>query len=285
MNRILEKTQLGPCLWEYLIEAPDIAKAAHAGQFVIVRLHEKGERIPLTIVETDERVGGVRLVIQEVGKTTFEMVDRFDAGDSLLDFVGPLGEPSEIENYGTTICIGGGVGIAPIFPIARDLKAAGNRVIGILGARNERALFYEDKLAAVCDELYVLTDDGSHGERGFTSDVLTRLLEEGRKIDRVWAIGPPIMMKVCSDVTRPYEIPTIVSLNPIMVDGTGMCGGCRVEVGGQIRFACVDGPEFDGHQVDFEALMTRLRIYADDEAESLDEHQVQPCSKKQEGIW
>jgi len=285
MNRILEKQQLGSCLWEFLIEAPDIARAARAGQFVILRLHEKGERIPLTIVETDDTVGGVRLVVQEVGKTTSEMIGGFGVGDALLDFVGPLGEPSEIARYGTTVCIGGGVGIAPIFPIARDLKAAGNHVIGVLGARTAELLFYEQKLAAVCDELYVMTDDGSRGQRGFTSDVLKRLLDEGREIDRVWAIGPPIMMKVCAEVTRPFGVPTVVSLNPIMVDGTGMCGGCRVEVGGRTRFACVDGPEFDGHQVDFDALMARLRIYADDEAESLDEHEVQPCSKRQEGAW
>jgi len=285
MSRILEKRQLGPCIWEYLVEAHDIAEAARAGQFVILRLHEKGERIPLTIVETEQAVGGVRLVVQEVGKTTYEMIADFDVGDELLDFVGPLGEPSEIAQYGTTVCIGGGVGIAPLYPIARELKAAGNRVIAILGARNADCLFYEREFADLCDELHVVTDDGSHGDRGFTSDALKRLLDADQRIDHVWAIGPPIMMKVCADVTRPHGIPTVVSLNPIMVDGTGMCGGCRVQVGGETKFACVDGPEFDGHQVDFEGLMARLRFYASGEAELLDEHELQPCTRKQEETW
>jgi len=285
MNRILGKKALGPCIWEYVIEAPDIATAARAGQFVILRLHEKGERIPLTIVEADRAVGGIRLVVQEVGKTTCEMVAGFGVGATLLDFVGPLGEPSEIAAYGTTVCIGGGVGIAPLYPIARELKAAGNRVIGILGARNADCLFYEERFDELCDELHVVTDDGSQGDRGFTSDALKRLLEADIRIDRVWAIGPPMMMKVCTDVTRPYRIPTVVSLNPIMVDGTGMCGGCRVEVGGETKFACVDGPEFDGHQVDFEGLMARLRFYANSEAELLDKHELQPCMRKQEETW
>jgi len=285
MNRILEKRRLGPCTWEYLIEAPDVARTACAGQFVMLRLHEKGERIPLTVVETEEPDGGVRLVVQDVGKTTHDMVDRFGVGDVLLDFVGPLGEPSEIGRYGTTVCIGGGVGIAPLYPIARDLKMAGNDVVTILGARSEPFLFYERKLDQVSDELYVVTDDGSRGEGGFTTDILTRLFEEGRRIDRVWAIGPPIMMKVCCDVTRPFGVPTVVSLNPIMVDGTGMCGGCRVRVGGQTKFACVDGPEFDGHQVDFDGLMARLRFYARNEAEALDAHEVKPCVKHQESAW
>jgi len=285
MSRILEKKQLGPCIWEYLIEAPDIARTAQAGQFVMLRLHEKGERIPLTIVGSREQVGGVRLVVQEVGKTTCEMITRFDVGDEILDFVGPLGEPSEIARYGTVACIGGGVGIAPLYPIARALKAAGNRVIGILGARNADCLFYEREFADLCDELHVVTDDGSRGVQGFTSDALNLLLDEQRQIDRVWSIGPPIMMKVCADVTRPYGIPTVVSLNPIMVDGTGMCGGCRVKVGGETKFACMDGPEFDGHKVDFEGLMARLRFYASGEAELLEEHALQPCQRRQEETW
>jgi len=285
MNRILEKKPLGPCIWEYLIEAPDIAAAARPGQFVMLRLHERGERIPLTIVETDPIVGGVRLVVQEVGKTTCEMVSDFPVGESLLDFVGPLGEPSDVAQYGTTVCIGGGVGIAPLYPIAQALKTAGNRVVAILGARNADCLFYEREFAEMCDELHVVTDDGSRGHRGFTSDVLQRLLDANERIDRVWAIGPPIMMKVCADVTRPHAIPTVVSLNPIMVDGTGMCGGCRVDVGGETKFACVDGPEFDGHQVDFDGLMARLRFYAGSEADLLDRHALQPCQRKQEETW
>ena len=201
---------------------------------------------------------------------TREMGDRFHEGDTILDFAGPLGEPSEIEDYGTVICIGGGLGIAPLYPIARDLKAAGNTLIGILGARNQELLFYEDKMAAVCDELHVMTDDGSNGNKGFVSDPLREILASGREIERVWAIGPAIMMKVCCTVTREFGVPTIVSLNSVMIDGTGMCGGCRVDVGGVAKFACVDGPEFDGHQVNFDLLMSRQGYYAHEEACSLE---------------
>jgi len=270
--KILSKRTLGPAIREYVIEAPEIARAGKAGQFIVLRLHEKGERIPLTIANSDPEAGSVTLVVQEVGKSTQEMGDRFNEGDSILDFAGPLGEPTEIENYGTVICVGGGVGIAPLYPIARALKAAGNTVIGILGVRNEELLFYRDEMDAVCDELHVMSDDGSVGGKGFVSDPLREILSSGREIARVWAIGPTIMMKVCCEVTREFGTPTIVSLNAVMIDGTGMCGGCRVDVGGVSKFACVDGPEFDGHAVDFDLLMSRLGYYAEEEACSLDRY-------------
>jgi ferredoxin--NADP+ reductase len=269
---ILSKRTLGPQIREYVVEAPDVARVAKAGQFIVLRLHEKGERIPLTIVEANAATGGVTLVVQEVGKSTREMGDRYDVGDAILDFAGPLGKATEIENYGTVICVGGGLGIAPLYPIARDLAAAGNTVVGIIGARNRDLLFYEDKMSAVCDELHVMTDDGSNGNKGFVSDPLRSVLESGRPIARVWAIGPAIMMKVCADVTRPFGVPTIVSLNSVMIDGTGMCGGCRVEVNGATRFACVDGPEFDGHAVNFDLLVSRQRYYAEEEACSLERY-------------
>jgi ferredoxin--NADP+ reductase len=282
MHRIRSKRELGPHITEYVIEAPDIGRAARAGQFVVLRLQDRGERIPLTIVEFVPDLSGITLVVQSLGKTTQEMEDCFHEGDAILDMVGPLGEPSEIERFGTVVCVGGGVGNAPLFPIARDLHEAGNYVIGVIGARSREYLIYKQKLGVVCDELHVMTDDGSCGERGFTSDKLTRLVEGEHGIDRVWAIGPPIMMKACCDVTRPHSIPTVVSLNPLMVDGTGMCGGCRVQVGGVTRFACVDGPEFDGHLVDFDGMMERLRFYADAEADALERYAEHPCPNRTE---
>lgn len=278
MYRILAKKMRGLNIHEYVIEAPDIARAARAGQFVVLRLHDHGERIPLTIVESTLERNAIKLIVQQTGKTTREMRETYHEGASILDLVGPLGKPSQIERFGTVVCVGGGVGIAPLFPIARDLKAAGNRVIGILGARSSDHLIYEEKMAEVCDVLHVMTDDGSRGERGFTSTKLAEILESGERIDRVWAIGPPIMMKVCADVTRPAAIPTVVSLNPIMVDGTGMCGGCRVEVGGATRFACVHGPEFDGHLVDFDQMMARLSYYETHEAEALERYAERSCT-------
>ncbi len=273
MYKILDKTTLGPAVREYVIEAPDVARVARAGQFIVLRLHERGERIPLTIVECNPEEGSVTLVVQELGKSTQEMGDQFDAGDTVLDFVGPLGKPTEIERYGTVVCIGGGLGIAPLYPIARDLMAAGNEVLGIVGARTRELLFYEDRMRAVCNELWIMTDDGSYGRKGFVTDALKDLLAIRREeIARVWAIGPAIMMKACAEVTRPEAIPTLVSLNSIMIDGTGMCGGCRVEVGGVARFACVDGPEFDGHRVDFDLLMSRQRYYHDQESCAMQEY-------------
>ena len=272
MYKILSKRTLGPQISEYAIEAPEITRVAKSGQFIVLRLHEKGERVPLTIVDTDQASGAVMIVVQEVGKSTREMGDHFNAGDRVPDFVGPLGIPSEIENYGTVICIGGGVGIAPLYPITRDLKKAGNTVIGIIGARNKDLLFYIEQMGAVCDELIIMTDDGSTGKKGFVSDPLREILASERKIDRVWAIGPGIMMKVACDVTREFAVPTVVSLNSIMIDGTGMCGGCRVEIGGEVKFACVDGPEFDGHKVNFDLLMSRQRFYHEEESCAIDRY-------------
>lgn len=272
MYKILGKRTLGPQIREYVIEAPEVARVAKPGQFVVIRLHEQGERIPLTVVDTDRESGGVTIVVQEVGKSTREMGDHFESGDTILDFAGPLGVASEIENYGTVICVGGGLGIAPLYPIARALKEAGNTVIGIVGARSEDLLFYIDRMDAVCDELIVMTDDGSAGRKGFVSEPLREILSSGRKIGRVWAIGPAIMMKVSAQVTREFNIPTVVSLNSVMIDGTGMCGGCRVEIGDEAKFACVDGPEFDGHRVNFDLLMSRQRFYHDEEACALDRY-------------
>jgi NAD(P)H-flavin reductase len=269
---IMSKETLGPAIREYVIHAPEVARRGKPGQFIVLRLHERGERIPLTIVECDPKGGGVTLVVQEVGKSTREMGDRFHVGDTVLDFAGPLGAPSEIEKYGTVVCVGGGVGIAPVYPIARALKEAGNAVIGIIGYRSRDLMFYHEKFQAVCDELYVMTNDGSFGGRGFVSDPLREILASGRAVDRVWAIGPAIMMKVCSEITREFDVPTIVSLNSVMIDGTGMCGGCRVDVGGVAKFACVDGPEFDGHLVDFDLLMARQSYYAHEEACALDRY-------------
>ena len=281
MYKILSKRALGPQIREYVIEAPEITRVAKSGQFIVLRLHERGERVPLTIVDTDKKTGGVTIVVQEVGKSTREMGDHFDVGDSVLDFVGPLGHASEIENYGTVICVGGGLGIAPLYPITRDLKEAGNTVIGIIGARNKDLLFYIDRMEAVCDELIVMTDDGSNGNKGFVSDPLHDIIASGREINRVWAIGPGIMMKVACNVTHEFSVPTVVSLNSIMVDGTGMCGSCRVEVGGKAKFACVDGPEFDGHKVNFDLLMSRQRFYHEEEACALERYLA--SEKKEEG--
>lgn len=272
MYTILSKMTLSSQTREYVIEAPEVARAAKPGQFIVLRLHERGERIPLTIVDADPQAGGVTIVVQEVGKSTREMGDHFHAGGSVLDFAGPLGVPSEIENYGTVICVGGGLGIAPLYPIARELKKAGNTVIGIIGARSKNLLFYIDRMDAICDELHVMTDDGSTGRKGFTVDPLREILSSRRKIDRVWAIGPAIMMKVCAEVTREFDVPTVVSLNSIMIDGTGMCGGCRVEVGGEAKFACVDGPEFDAHKVNFDLLMSRQSFYHEEERCALDRY-------------
>jgi len=278
---ILSKMTLSSQIREYVIEAPEVARAAKLGQFIVLRLHERGERIPLTIVDADPQAGGVTIVVQEVGKSTREMGDHFHAGGSVLDFAGPLGVPSEIENYGTVICVGGGLGIAPLYPIARGLKKAGNTVIGIIGARSKDLLFYIDRMDAICDELHVMTDDGSTGRKGFTVDPLREILSSRRKIDWVWAIGPAIMMKVCAEVTREFDVPTVVSLNSIMIDGTGMCGGCRVEVGGEAKFACVDGPEFDAHKVNFDLLMSRQSFYHEEERCALDRYLAAEKEKEQ----
>ncbi len=264
MYRILVKEDLGPANKLMVVEAPEVARKAKAGQFVIVRIHEEGERIPLTVADSDRQAGTITLIFQEVGKTTMHL-GRLEVGDELLSFVGPLGLPSEIEHFGTVVCAAGGVGIAPMFPIAQALREAGNYVISIIGARNKELLFWEDKMRSVSDELVVCTDDGSYGRKAFVVGPLKELLESRDDIAHIWIIGPAIMMKFTALATQPFNVPTIVSLNSIMVDGTGMCGACRVEVGGKTRFVCVDGPEFDGHQVDWDLLLARQRIYLEEE--------------------
>jgi ferredoxin--NADP+ reductase len=264
MYEILEKRALSDNVKLMKIKAPLVARKALAGQFIILRIDEEGERIPLTIADYDRKNGTITVIYMEVGKTT-KQLGTMEVGDKLLNFAGPLGVASEIEKYGTCVMIGGGVGIAPLYPIVRELKKAGNHVISILGARNKSLLMLEKEIEEFSDEINICTDDGSKGKKGFVSNVLQEIIDSGKKIDIVWAIGPVIMMKVVADLTKKYNIKTMVSLNPIMVDGTGMCGGCRVTVGGEIKFACVDGPEFDGHKVDFDNLMLRNRRFLKEE--------------------
>ena len=265
--RVVDIEELAPSIKRIVVHAPLIARKAQAGQFVILRVDERGERFPLTLVDWKPEEGLITLIFQEVGVSTRKL-GRLKPGDYIIDIVGPLGNPTEIENYGEVAVIGGGVGTALIYPWIRALKSCGNHVVTILGARTENLLLLEDKLQELSDEIYISTDDGSKGIKGFTSDVLKNLLEEGRRFDLVMAAGPVPMMRAVAEVTRPYRIRTIVSLNPIMVDGTGMCGGCRVKVGGEIKFACVDGPEFDAHKVDFRQLMNRLQFYREEETKA-----------------
>lgn len=260
MSRILAKESLAPNVTKYVIDAPKIARKRKAGQFVLIRVADNGERIPLTIADADADKGTITLVVQKVGKTTAELELR-NPGDEILDVVGPLGMPTHIEKWRTAVCVGGGIGIAPLHPIAQALKQAGNRVITILGARNRDLLIMREEMARASDELIICTDDGSEGRKGFVSDMLRELMEADKTLDVVVAIGPAIMMKVVCETTRPFGIKTLVSLNSVMVDGTGMCGGCRVEVGGESKFCCVDGPEFDGHLVNFDLLMRRQAMY------------------------
>jgi len=251
----------------YLLEVyhPMMARAAQPGQFVIVMSHAAGERIPLTIADFDREKGTITLVIQAVGKTTLEMRGTCQVGTSLYGMAGPMGIPSHLSNAKKVVCVGGGLGVAPVFPQARAWKESGAYVIGILGFRNKDLVFWENKFRAICDELIICTDDGSAGIKGFVTDGIKLALEKHPDIEEVVAIGPPVMMKACAEATRPSGVKTMVSLNPIMVDGTGMCGGCRVKVGDVVKFACVDGPDFDGHQVDFDDLMVRLRRYKEEE--------------------
>ena len=252
------------------IRHPAMAKAARPGQFVIVMTHGHGERIPLTIADFDRGKGTVTLVVQAVGKTTKEMQEGCRAGLALFGMVGPMGVPSRIGDAKKVVCVGGGLGVAPIFPQARGFKESGAYVIGVVGFRSRDLVFWEDKFRACCDEFVICTDDGSAGLKGLVTEGIKTAIERHPDIDEVVAIGPPIMMKACAETTRPHRIKTTVSLNPIMVDGTGMCGGCRVKVGGKLRFACVDGPDFDGHEVDFDDLMNRLRRFAKEERWALE---------------
>ena len=263
MFKILSKEELSPNVFAMDIEAPRVAKKAQAGQFIVLRVDEKGERIPLTIANFNRDTGVVNIVFQVIGASTMALA-ALNAGDSLLDFVGPLGKPSKIKKFnGTVVVVGGGIGVAPTFPIARAMKEAGNKVIAIMGAKTKDTLIMEAEMQAVTDEIMITTDDGSRGIKGFVTYAVEELYKRGENIAQVTAIGPVIMMKSVADVTRKLAIPTVVSLNPIMVDGTGMCGGCRVTIGEETKFACVDGPEFDGHLVDFKGLMSRQRMYRD----------------------
>ena len=265
MYKILKKQVLSDVTKLMEIEAPHVARKARAGQFVIVRIDEYGERIPLTVADYDREAGTITIIFQEVGKSTIQL-GKMEPGEGLSSFAGPLGHPTEVENYGTIVCVGGGVGIAPIYPIARALKEAGNRVFSIIGARTKDLLFWEDKMRAVSDELIVCTDDGSYGRKTLVTEPLKELLgDKDRKVARVWAIGPAIMMKFVSLATQPYNVPTTVSLNTIMIDGTGMCGGCRVLLDDGAKFVCVDGPEFDAHKVDWGSLLSRLQFYREEE--------------------
>jgi ferredoxin--NADP+ reductase len=264
---------LAPGVHLFKIKAPGVAKKAKAGQFVVIRINEQGERIPLTIADWDCEEGSVSVVFMEVGTTTHRLA-LLKAGDSIANFIGPLGKPTHIENFGTVACVAGGFAVATIFPIARALKEKGNSVISIMGARTQNLIFWEEELRRVSDQLIVTTDDGSYARKGLVTEPLKELLKAGG-IDRVIAIGPSIMMKFTARTTEPFGVKTIVSLNPIMVDGTGMCGCCRVSVDGQTRFTCVDGPDFDGHQVDWDLLLARQRIYLDEEKLSFEQWQHQ----------
>jgi ferredoxin--NADP+ reductase len=269
MATILEKRLLRkPDVFYYKVSAPLISKKAQPGQFVIIRLHDKGERIPLSLADINPAEGTISLIVMAVGKTTNEFA-TFKAGDRILDLCGPLGQPTHIERFGKVLLVGGGFGVAPLYPIARSLKSAGNDVTVIMGARNKDLLIYEEEMSRTADRVVVTTNDGSKGVRGIVTDALKQELEKGA-VNLVIAVGPAVMMKSVADVTRSFRVHTVVSLNPIMVDGTGMCGGCRVLVGGETKFACVDGPEFDGHLVDWESLMIRQKTYLPEEKESFE---------------
>jgi len=270
MATILEKKLLRqPDVFYYKLAAPLISKKALPGQFVIIRLHENGERIPLSLADINPAEGTISLIVMAVGKTTTEM-SLCKAGDDVLDLCGPLGNPTHIERFGKVVLVGGGFGVAPLYPIARALKAAGNEVVCIMGARSSDLLIYEKEMEALCDRVIVTTDDGSKGMKGLVTTALRSELERNGETGLVVTVGPAIMMKGVAETTRPLGVKTVVSLNPIMVDGTGMCGGCRVSVGGETLFACTDGPEFDGHLVDWDILMNRQKKYASEQKESFE---------------
>ncbi|MDE3056344.1 MAG: sulfide/dihydroorotate dehydrogenase-like FAD/NAD-binding protein [Bacteroidota bacterium] len=269
MFRILEKNDLAAKVYRYIIEAPDVARKAKAGQFVILRLYDDGERIPITLADWNVAKGTITLYVQAIGKTTI-MMSMMKAGDVLADVVGPLGIPSHIEKGKTLVALGGGFGIAAIHPIVRAHKLIGNKTISIIGARTKGLMLMENEMRAISDDVRIATDDGSYGTKGFVTTVLKSMLENREPMDVVLAIGPVVMMKAVADLTRSYGVQTLVSLNPIMMDGTGMCGACRVVVGDKLQFACVDGPEFDAHQVDFELLMARQKMYSPQEKISLE---------------
>jgi len=277
--KVLQAAFIAPGIKRFVIEAPRIARKHRPGQFVILRLCEQGERIPLTIERSDSAKGTINICVQSAGKTT-HLLNSFETGDRILDIVGPLGKPSEIEKFGTVVVIGGGVGTAMAYPTAAALKKEGNRVISIVGARNKELVILEREMAEVSDTLLVTTDDGSYVEKGFVTDKLRQLMQSGTRIDRVLAVGPIPMMKAVADVTREAHIRTIVSLNPIMIDGTGMCGGCRVLIDSKSEFACVDGPEFDAHRVNFEVLVQRNAMYREAERRSMEDFDTEIEAKR-----
>jgi ferredoxin--NADP+ reductase len=268
--RICQAQFLVPGVKRFVIEAPRIARRQSPGQFVILRIHEQGERIPITIEGSDPLQGTISIVVQSVGKTT-TLLNSLEAGDSIADVVGPLGKPSEVAKFGSVVVVGGGVGTAMAYPVAAAMKRAGNQVISIIGARNKELVIFEREMRAVNDTLIVTTDDGSYGQKGFVTDWLRELITHGTQVDLVLAVGPVVMMRAVAELTRPAQIRTMVSLNPIMIDGTGMCGGCRVLVDGKSRFACVDGPEFEAHEVNFDVLIQRNAMYKEAERRSMDE--------------
>ena len=283
MYRIVRKQVLAPTITRFEIEAPFIAKKRKAGNFVMIRVENHGERIPLTIADGDPARGTITLIVQAIGKTTKLLCSK-EQGEEVLDVVGPLGNPTPIEHIGHVVCVGGGVGTAELYPIAKALRDAGNTVSTIIGARSHDLVILEHEMRAISSTTYVTTDDGSYGRRGFVTDQLKDILDSGNPVGAVFAIGPLPMMKAVSDLTRSYQVYTLVSLNTIMVDGTGMCGGCRVTIGGEMKFACVDGPEFDGHKVDFTELMMRNRTYVDMERIADERHRCRLAGLTQENV-
>ena len=276
-HKIVSKRQLSENVFTADIEAPLVARARKPGQFVIISINnEYSERIPLTIADADPEKGTIRLVWQRVGKTTAELAD-LQPGGQIASVVGPLGRPTHIENFGTVLCVGGGIGNAPLLPITEALKKAGNKIISILGARDKQLVILENDFAMISDEVIITTDDGSYGLRGLVTEPLKRICQRNPKPDSAFVIGPAVMMKACCEITKQYQIPTQVSLNTIMVDGTGMCGGCRIEFDGRPKFVCVDGPEFDGHKVNFDLMIKRLNAYKQMEQEAYEQYKQHKC--------
>ena len=270
MNQIIAREQLAQDVYRLRVAAPLIAEERQPGQFIILQLDtEFGERIPLTIADADVAEGSITLIFQAVGKST-KLLAQMQAGDKIANLVGPLGKPTHIEKFGTVVCVGGGIGTAPLYPIAQAMKRAGNRLIVIIGARTKDLVILEPEMRAIADDVIVCTDDGSYGRKGLVTEPLKELCEQAPKPDLAVAIGPPVMMKFCARTTQPYAVPTVVSLNTIMIDGTGMCGGCRVTVGGRTKFVCVDGPEFDGHLVDWDNLLSRVQFYRQEEQAAIE---------------
>jgi ferredoxin/flavodoxin---NADP+ reductase len=281
MYEIVVKEQLTPDTQMFKVRAPDVAKKAKPGQFIVLRIDEQGERIPLTVADTEPDKGLVTIAVQGLGATT-KRLNTMKPGESIRDFAGPLGVPTEIEKYGTVLCVAGGLGVAEIFPIARAMRQAGNKVVSIIGARTKDLLFWEERIRGVSDELIVTTDDGSYGRKALVTVPLKEVLDRGEKVDQALVVGPGIMMKFCCKTTEPYGVKTLVSINSIMVDGTGMCGACRIVVGGQTRTVCVDGPDFDGHLVDWDLLMARQRMYLDEEKRAMELFMCPECKAEQE---